>query len=81
MNGLVFLPLVFIIYFLRKERLQRKIKFYIKERNGEYVSEEKISFYKNVYIVRYKDEHNNLRKVRVYDNLFSIVFDADEIIE
>lgn len=81
MNGLVFLPLVFIVYFLRKQRLETKIKAYIKEKKGHYVSAERIFFYKNVYIVRYSDGYNNLRKVRVYDNLLNTVFDADEIIE
>ena len=81
MNGLIFVSLASIIYFLRKERLDSKIKAYIKEKDGKYISEETLFFYKSVYIVKYEDAQKNIRKVRVHNNTFKVVFTEDEIIE
>ncbi len=81
MNGFVFISLAAIIYFLRKERLASKIKSYIKQKNGRYLSESQPSLYKSIYVVKYEDSQQNIRKVRVYNNTFKITFDEDEIIE
>lgn len=81
MNGLIFVPLAFIFYFLTKVRLDSKIKAYIKEKNGRYLSEFQPSLYKSIYIVKYEDAQKNIRKVRVYNNTFRVVFTNDEVIE
>ena len=81
MNGLTFVPLAFVFYFLRKERLASKIKSYIKEKNGRYLSESQPSLYKSIYVVKYEDSQQNIRKVRVCNNIFKITFADDEIIE
>lgn len=81
MNGLIFVPFAFIFYFLRKGRLDSKIKAYIKEKNGRYLSEFQPSLYKSIYIVKYEDAQKNIRKVRVYNNTFRVLFTNDEVIE
>jgi hypothetical protein len=81
MNGLIFVPIAFVFYFLRKERLDRKIKAYINEKNGRYLSEFQPSLYKRIYVVKYEDAQKNIRKVRVYKNTFHVVFADDEVIE
>jgi hypothetical protein len=81
MNGLIFVPLAFIFYFLRKGILDSKVKAYIKGKNGRYLSESQPSLYKSVYVVKYEDSQKNVRKVRVYNNTFGIVFTDDEVIE
>ena len=80
MNGLYFLLPVAIIYFLRKEWKENKIKRYIKERGGRYISEIPVSLYKDMYIIRYEDGQNNIRRVRVRHKIFKVVFEDDELI-
>lgn len=81
MNGLFFLLPAAIIFFLRKERLAAKVKNYIKEKEGRYISETPVSLYKDMYIIRYEDGQNSIRRVRVRHKLFKIVFEDDEVIE
>jgi hypothetical protein len=81
MNGLIFVPLAFVFYFFRKGRLDSKIKAYIKEKNGRYLSESQPSLYKRIYIVKYEDAQQNIRKVRVHNNAFRVVFTEDELFE
>ena len=81
MSGTFVLIPVAIIYFLRKEIKQSKIKRYIKERGGRYISESPVSFYKDMHIIRYKDAQNDTRRVRVRHKTFKVVFEEDQIIE
>ena len=80
MNGLFFLLPAAIIFFLRKGRLAAKIKNYIKKKGGRYISEIPVSLYKDMYIIRYEDGQNNIRRVRVRHKIFKVVFEDDELI-
>lgn len=80
-SGLIFVPVVAVIYYFGKEKRDSKIRSYIKEKGGRYISETALSLYKNIYAVIYKDGQGNLRKVRVRGKLFKVIFEEDEIIE